>query len=204
MEPVSKITFCLSYLGRFTTHLLDPIWGSEPPVGVRVPTIDVFYVDGGRSWISSSGTSQGGRASMFLSIDGGRSSTSQGARCQCFLALMVGAPGSPPPAPPRGPIVNVFYIEGGRSRISISTHQGARLQCFFALMVGAPGSPTPAPPRGPPSTYVDGGRSWISVSTHQGPCHQRFFVLMVGAPESSVPPPKGPATNVLQLSGSHS
>jgi hypothetical protein len=77
---------------------------------------------------------------MFLSIDGGRSGTSQGARCQCFLALMVGAPGSPPPAPPRGPIVNVFYIEGGRSRISISTHHGARRRCFLALMMGALGS----------------------------------------------------------------
>jgi hypothetical protein len=41
-------------------------------------------VDGGRTQISSSGTSQGSRASMFLSVDGGRSriyssGTSQGA-----------------------------------------------------------------------------------------------------------------------------
>jgi hypothetical protein len=43
-------------------------------------------VDGGRSWISSSGTA------------------SQGGCRQCFLALMVGALGSPAPAsPPGGP-----------------------------------------------------------------------------------------------------
>jgi hypothetical protein len=50
--------------------------------------------------------------SMFLSVDGGRSrifssGTSQGARRQRFLALMVDAPGSSAPAPPRGPVVDV-------------------------------------------------------------------------------------------------
>jgi hypothetical protein len=49
---------------------------------------------------------------MFLSVDGGRSwisssDTSQGARRRRFLALMVDAPGSPAPAPPRGPAVDV-------------------------------------------------------------------------------------------------
>jgi hypothetical protein len=50
---------------------------------------------------------------MFLSIDGGRSrifnsGSSQGARCQRFLALMVGALGSSAPAPPTGPVVDVY------------------------------------------------------------------------------------------------
>jgi hypothetical protein len=49
---------------------------------------------------------------MFLSIDGGRSriyvSTRQEACRRCFLALMVGAPGSLALAPPNGPVVNVF------------------------------------------------------------------------------------------------
>jgi hypothetical protein len=49
---------------------------------------------------------------MFLSVDGGRSriyssDTSQGAHRQCFLALMVDAPGSTSPTPPRGPAVDV-------------------------------------------------------------------------------------------------
>jgi hypothetical protein len=49
---------------------------------------------------------------MFLSIDGGRSwissfGTSQEARRRCFLALMVGAPGSLAPAPPRRPAIDV-------------------------------------------------------------------------------------------------
>jgi hypothetical protein len=44
--------------------------------------------DDGHSWISSSGTSQGTRRRRFL-------------------ALMVGTPGSPAPAPPRGLTVDV-------------------------------------------------------------------------------------------------
>jgi hypothetical protein len=48
---------------------------------------------------------------MFLNIDGGRSwiynsGTLQGARHQRFLALMVGAPGSPL-TPPRGSTVDI-------------------------------------------------------------------------------------------------
>jgi hypothetical protein len=58
---------------------------------------------------------------------------------------MVGTLESLALAPPRGPAVDVFYVDGGCSRISISTHQGARHQRFFALMVGTPRSP--APPR---------------------------------------------------------
>jgi hypothetical protein len=35
--------------------------------------------------------------------------------------------------------VDVFYVNGRRSRISVITHQGPRHQSFFVLMVGAPG-----------------------------------------------------------------
>jgi hypothetical protein len=94
---MSRITFCLSCLCRFTTHLLDPGWGLTPPCGglprgpqstflsvdggrsrifssgtTRGPAVDVFYVDGGRSWITSSGTFWG-PPSTFLSVDGGLS-----------------------------------------------------------------------------------------------------------------------------------
>jgi hypothetical protein len=61
---------------------------------------------------------------------------------------MVGTPGTPAPAPLRGVTVDVFYINGGRFRISDSTFQGAHHRRFLALMVGAPGSPALAPPRG--------------------------------------------------------
>jgi hypothetical protein len=49
---------------------------------------------------------------MFSNIDGGRSRifssvTSQGARCRRFLVLMVGTTGSKALAPPRGPTVDV-------------------------------------------------------------------------------------------------
>jgi hypothetical protein len=69
---------------------------------------------------------------MFLSVYGGRSwisssGTTQGARHRRFLALMVGAPGSPAPTPPRE----------------------ARHRCFVALMVDDPGSTALTPPRAP-------------------------------------------------------
>jgi hypothetical protein len=44
--------------------------------------------------------------------------TSRGVRRRRFLMLMVGALGSPARAPPKGPTINVFYVDGGRSRIS--------------------------------------------------------------------------------------
>jgi hypothetical protein len=43
----------------------------------------------------------------------------RGARRQCFLMLMMGTPESPS-APPRGAVVDVFSIDGGRSRISVT------------------------------------------------------------------------------------
>jgi hypothetical protein len=64
---------------------------------------------------------------MFHNVDGGcsqisSSGTSQGARCRRFLALMVGDTVSPALAPPSGPAVDIFYIDGKRSWISVSTH----------------------------------------------------------------------------------
>jgi hypothetical protein len=119
---------------------------------------------------------------------------------------MVGALGLPALESPWGPIINVFYVDGGCSRISVSTGQGAHHQCFFSLIVGAPGSPALAPPRGPAIGVfdIDGGRSRISVSTLQGGRHQCFLALMVGGLGSLTPPPRGPTTNVLQLSRSPS
>jgi hypothetical protein len=92
---------------------------------------------------------------MFFNVDGGRSrisssGTSHGAHHRRFLALMVGAPGSPAPAPPRGAVVDDFYVDGARSWISVSTRQGGgHHRCFLALMVGAPGSPALVPLRWP-------------------------------------------------------
>jgi hypothetical protein len=80
---------------------------------------------------------------MFLSVDGRRSrvsssGASQGAHRQCFLALMVGAPVSPAPVPPKGPTVDIF-----------------------SLMVDALKSPSAPTRGGPPSMFIsiDGGRS---------------------------------------------
>jgi hypothetical protein len=129
---------------------------------------------------------------------------------------MVDVPGSLYPTPLRGATVDVFYIDGGHYRISIST----RHRHFLALVVGAPDLWLRHPPGDPPLTFlsvdaersqiyssvtsqggppsmffsVDGGRSWISVSTRQGAHRRYFLVLMVGTPRSPAPaPPKGPA-----------
>jgi hypothetical protein len=61
--------------------------------------------------------------------------------------LMVGALGSPA-APTRGPTIDDFYVDGGRSWISASTSQEAHRRCFLELMVDVPGSPALASPRG--------------------------------------------------------
>jgi hypothetical protein len=92
---------------------------------------------------------------------------------------MVGATGSPALTPPKGPTIDVFYVDGGHTWISIRTHQGAHHQCFFVLMVGGPRSRAPAPPRGPTINvfYVDGGRFLISVSTRQGGSSSMFLSI---------------------------
>jgi hypothetical protein len=72
----------------------------------------------------------------------------RGAHRRRFLVLMVGALGSPAPTPPRGSVVNIFYVDGERSWISVSTRQGPCRRCFLGLMVDAFGSPTP-PLQGP-------------------------------------------------------
>jgi hypothetical protein len=129
--------------------------GTGPPLRgpPRGPAVNVFYVDGGRSRITSSGTSQGASHQRFftLMVDTPRSSAPAppGARRRCFLALIVGALGSSPLAPPGGPP-----------------------STFFTLMVDAPGSLAPTPPGAPLLTFlsVDGGRSRISSSgTSRGP-----------------------------------
>jgi hypothetical protein len=80
---------------------------------------------------------------------------------------MVGAPESPALIPPRGPAVDVSYIDGGHAQISVSTSQGAHRLRFLALMMRTLRSLAPAPPRGPTVNvfYVDGGHSRISIST---------------------------------------
>jgi hypothetical protein len=129
--PVSRITLCLSYPYKFTTHPSDPRWGTGPPWGSR-------------------------------------------GRRRHFLMLMVDTPGSPS-APARGAVVDVFNVDGGRSRISISTRQGACHRRFLTLIVGAPESP---------STLTGGSSSM-------------FLMLMVDALGSPSAPPRGPAVNVF-------
>jgi hypothetical protein len=142
-------------------------------------------VDGGRSWIFSSGTSQGvcHRCFLALMVDAPGSlalASLRGAHRRCFLALMVDALGSPALAPPIAAI-DIFYVDGGRSRISVSTT------------------------RGPPSTFlsIGGGRSRISSSgTSQGVHHRCFLVLMVDALRSLAPAQLGgPSLMFLSVDG---
>jgi hypothetical protein len=71
---------------------------------------------------------------MFLRIDGGRfrisNTTSQGAHYRRFLALMVGALGSPT-LPPRGPVADVLHLSGSRSQISGNASQWATMSRTF-------------------------------------------------------------------------
>jgi hypothetical protein len=80
---------------------------------------------------------------------------------------MVGATRSPT-VPPKGPTIDVFCVDGGRSQISGITSQGAP-STFFALMVDAHGSKASSP-RGATTDifYVDGGRSQLSNIASQG------------------------------------
>jgi hypothetical protein len=136
-----------------------------------------------------------GAPSMFFNIDGGAPgspSAPPGAHRRCFLTLIVGAPGSPTP-PPKGLAVDIFSIDGGRSRISVSTSQGSRRRHFLVLMMGAPGSPSalsrgarhrmlcahgsPAPPPRVPAINVfsiDGGCSRTSGTASPGARHRCF------------------------------
>jgi hypothetical protein len=50
-----------------------------------------------------------------------------------FFALMVGAL-EPLAQPPRGPVVYIFCVDGGRSQTSVTSSQGSS-SMFFALMV---------------------------------------------------------------------
>jgi hypothetical protein len=91
---------------------------------------------------------------------------------------MVGAPGSTTPAPPRKPTVNIFYIDGGCFRISVSTRQGARHRRFLVLMVGAPRSTALAPPREPAIDVLQlgGSRSQTSSNASQGATMSSVFL----------------------------
>jgi hypothetical protein len=71
------LAFIALMVGAFGSLLAPP----------RGPAVDVCHVDGWRSRISII--------------------TSQGAHRQCFLTLMVGAPASSAPAPPRGLTIDV-------------------------------------------------------------------------------------------------
>jgi hypothetical protein len=61
----------------------------SPSAPARGPPSIFLRVDDGCSWISSS-------------------DTHQGTYHRCFLALMMGAPRSLAPTPPRGPVIDIF------------------------------------------------------------------------------------------------
>jgi hypothetical protein len=83
-----------------------------------------------------------------------------------FLTLMVGAPGSPAPAPLGGPSSTFLSVNGGCFWItSSSTSQGAAINVsYHSFMVDALGPPAPAPLGGMSSTFlsIDDGRSQTS------------------------------------------
>jgi hypothetical protein len=94
--------------------------------------------------------------------------------------LMMGAPGSPTPAPPRGPPSMFLSVDGGRFGItSYDTSRGPAVDILLALRAGAPGSPALAPHGGPGSF------------PHPHP-HSRISSAVTGADKQG--PPRGSPT----------
>jgi hypothetical protein len=91
-----------------------------------------------------------------------------------IFASMVGAPGSLA-SPPRGPAIDIFCVNRGRSRIFNTGSEGPLFHQWWALP-----SLQHRIPVGPPST---------------------FLTSMVGAPRSSASPPRGPTIDVLFING---
>jgi hypothetical protein len=92
-----------------------------------------------------------------------------------------------------GGAIDIFFIDCGRSRISVTASQGGPPLTFFALIMGAPGSPSP-PLRGP-TIDVFCIEWWVLPDLHHrlpGEPPSMFFALMVDATESLSPPPRGP------------
>jgi hypothetical protein len=94
----------------FLAYMVDAP-GSTAPAPPREPTVDIFYVDGGCSWISFS--------------------TRHGDSYRCFLALMVGAVKSIAPAPPREPNVDVLQLGDSHSQTSANASEGATMSSTF-------------------------------------------------------------------------
>jgi hypothetical protein len=124
-----------------------------------------------------------------------------------FFSIDVRCYGSPS-APYSGSAVDVFYVDGGCSCISVSTSQGICRRCFPALIVDAHGFLAPTPSRGPSSTLfsVDSERSRIfSFDTCQGARHRCFLALMVDTFRSPAPTtPRGATIDVFYVDGGRS
>jgi hypothetical protein len=116
---MSKIIFLSIMPMQVYNTLLGSRMGTEPPLrGPGCLSLTFFMLMVGAP--ESLSSAPRGPSSTFLSVDGGHSrisssGTSHGAHHRRFLALLVGAPQSPAPAPPRGPTVDVFYVDGGCS-----------------------------------------------------------------------------------------
>jgi hypothetical protein len=146
----------------------------------RGSTVNIFCVDDGRSRIFGT---------ALFCVDSGHSRISNNAshgacrrRClpsTCFT-LMVGAPGSPA-LPPRGPIVDVFYVDDGRSQISDTASQGPTIDVF----------------------KIGGGRCRISNNASQG-APSTSLRQVVDAPRTPAPPPRGSAIDVFKIGGGRS
>jgi hypothetical protein len=98
-----------------------------------------------------------------------------------FLMLMVDALGSST-APTRGSTVNVFYVYGGRSRISYSTRLGAHRRCFLHWW-------------------------WALLDLRQhlsGGPPSMLLTLMVGTPRYMIAPPRATTSSTILVSAAFS
>jgi hypothetical protein len=140
---------------------------SGPPMGAWGPSVDVFL----RQWWVL--------PDLRHRLPGGPLST--------FSTSMVDAPGSPL-LPPRGPAVDVFCVNGGRSLISIIASHGPRCRRFLRQWWVLPNLRHRLP--GGPSLIffaLNGRRSQISIIAHREAA-VNVFALNGGRSRSSQGP----------------
>jgi hypothetical protein len=107
-----------------------------------------------------------------------------------------------PPAPPRGPAIDVFNFGGGCCRTCRQHPQGARhrrLQLRWWPLSDMP----PAPPGGPPSTSSTSvvATAEPAASTPRGGRHRCLQLRWWLLPDLPPAPPRGPAIDVFNFGG---
>jgi hypothetical protein len=163
-------------------------------------------------------------STSVVAIAGPTASTTQGAHHRC-LELRWWLLPDLPPAPPRGPAIDVFSFGGSRcltcrqhptgglpsmpsplvvaaAKPAASSPQWAHHRCLQLLWWPLPDLP-PAPPGGPPSTSSTSVVATVgpAASTPQGAHHRHLQLWWWSLSNLPPAPPKGPTIDVFNFGG---